>query len=103
MTLNALNQDRSYYFDVSMPFERDLPFVPLGVIPYSAVFATIVLGFHSIPVERYAYFRRGAFLFFMMLNISFVIFALFPVKAMHRPVVTDTESILSTLVTFWFY
>ncbi len=103
MALNAFNQERTYYVDVALPFEANIPFEPLSGIPYSLVFCTIVLGFHSIPVARHAYFKLAAKLFLVNVSASFVLFLAVPVRALHRPEIVDLSSLVGQLAAFWFY
>jgi hypothetical protein len=100
--LNWFNQTRSYYFDVSLPFERDIPFIPAAAVPYSLVFATVVFAFHSLPVERLAYFTKGAKLIVLNASICFSIFLMMPVRALDRPETVDVNSAMGLFAGFWF-
>lgn len=100
--IGRFNLDRSYYVDVALPFEDDIPFVPEAIFAYAFVYLLLAVGILSLPQDDLPYYERTARWLRDNLTVAFVIFLLVPVKAMHRPII-DPEVSFSMAVTGFYY
>lgn len=94
-----INMMRTHYFDVSLPFEHRIPFVPFFITGYTSVYLALALLYFLI--DDFNVFRSGMKLFFLMSTVHFVIFLLVPVK-MDRPDISSADGIM-TAITYYYY
>lgn len=99
MTCNYINMLRAHYFNVALPFESDIPFIPIFILGYIGVYLAIVVIYAVI--DDYDIFKRGMFLCFIVSTIHFIFFLLIPVK-MARPDLTHAVSAMD-IVTKYYY
>ncbi|PIR17474.1 MAG: hypothetical protein COV46_04070 [Deltaproteobacteria bacterium CG11_big_fil_rev_8_21_14_0_20_49_13] len=98
-TCGFIGMHRSYYFDVSLPFENQIPFIPFFITGYASVYLALILLY--ILIDDLAVFKRGMVLFFSMSTLHFIIFLLIPVK-MNRPDIANSDGIM-TMFTYYYY
>lgn len=94
------NLHRSYYFDVSLPFEKDIPFVPFFIIGYTSVYVCLFLLY--LIIDDFAYFRKAMIFFLAVSTVHCIIFLLVPVK-MIRPDLTEATGIMNTLTNYYYW
>lgn len=99
ITLGHLNMHRIHYFDVSLPFESKIPFMPFFIIGYSSVYLALILAYTLI--DDYMIFKRAMFLFMTISTIHFLFFWFMPVK-MVRPDMTAASGIMSILTKYYY-
>ncbi len=99
--INWLNDYRSRYYDVSLWFEKDIPFVPSMIIGYSFVFLLVVILF--LVIDNMPDFWDICRRFLIMTLICFAIFLLFPVRMKFRPAVGVGQDWITELVSFYFW
>jgi membrane-associated phospholipid phosphatase len=99
--INRLNAYRDRYYDVSLWFEKDIPFVPSMIIGYSFVFFLIIILF--LVIDDMSDFREICLRFLNMTLFCFAIFLIFPVRMNSRPEVVMTDDWITALVSFYFW
>lgn len=99
--INRFNAFRDRYYDVSLWFEKDIPFVPSMIIGYSFVFVLIIILF--LVIDNMPDFRDICLRFLNMTLICFAIFLMFPVRMNFRPEVVMTGDWITALVSFYFW
>ncbi len=100
--IGRLNLHRDHYWDVALPFEEQIPFVPQLIVAYALVYFVVLVGAMRIPLMQLAYFRRAARWLALNFHIAFVIFLLFPVAALHRPPIDPEASVWLALTGFYY-
>ena len=99
--INRLNDYRNHYYDVSLWFEKDIPFVPSMIIGYSLVFVLVALLF--LLIDNMPDYWDMCIRFFNMTLLCFIIFLIFPVRMDLRPEVTMANNWITELVCFYFW
>lgn len=99
--INRINDYRSHYYDVSLWFEKLIPFVPVAIIGYSFVFLLIVILF--LVIDNMPDFWDMCIRFFNMSLLCFIIFLIFPVRMELRPEVGMADGWIMELVSFYFW
>lgn len=101
LSINRLNDYRNHYYDVSLWFEKDIPFVPSAIIGYSFVFLLVAILYLIIDSMRdfWDMFIR----FSIMILLCFIIFLIFPVRMDLRPDVSMANDWITELVCFYFW
>jgi membrane-associated phospholipid phosphatase len=99
--INRLNAYRDHYYDVSLWFEKDIPFVPFMIIGYSLVFLLVVIMF--LIIDNMPDFWDMCSRFFYMTLLCFAIFLIFPVRMDLRPDVITANDWISETVRFYFW
>ncbi len=99
MTCNYVNMLRGHYFNVALPFESDIPFIPIFILGYIGVYLAIVLIYAVI--DDYGLFKKGMVFFFIISTVHFIFFLLLPVK-MVRPDLTHAVSAMDILTKYYY-
>ena len=99
--INWINDYRNRYYDVSLWFEKDIPFVPSMIIGYSFVFLLVAILF--LVIDNMPDFWDICRRFLTMTLICFTIFLMFPVRMKFRPEVGVGEDWINELVSFYFW
>jgi len=99
--INRINDYRTHYYDVSLWFEKDIPFVPAMIIGYSFVFFLIIILF--LVIDNMPDFWEMCIRFFNMSLFCFIIFLIFPVRMDLRPEVGMADGWIMELVSFYFW
>ncbi len=99
--INWINCYQNHYYDVSLWFEKDIPFVPSMIIGYSLVFVLIALLF--LVIDNMPDYWDMCIRFFNMSLLCFIIFLIFPVRMNLRPEMTMTDNWINELVCFYFW
>lgn len=100
--IGRLNLHRDHYWDVALPFEAQIPFVPHLIVAYALVYFVVLVGCMRIPLMQVDYFRRTARWLALNFHIAYAIFLLFPVQAMHRPPIDPEASIWLAMTGFYY-
>lgn len=101
LVINRLNDYRSHYYDVSLWFEKDIPFIPAAIIGYSFVFLLVAILY--LVINNMADFWDMFIRFFNMVLICFIVFMIFPVRMDLRPEVGMANDWITELVCFYFW
>jgi membrane-associated phospholipid phosphatase len=101
LVINRLNDYRNHYYDVSLWFEKDIPFVPSAIIGYSFVFVLVALLY--LLIDNMPDVWDVCIRFFNMSLLCFIIFLIFPVRMDLRPEVTMANNWIMELVSFYFW
>jgi len=99
--INRLNCYRDHYYNVSLWFEKDIPFVPAMIIGYSLVFVLVAILF--LIIDNMPDFWDVFIRFLNMSLLCFVIFLIFPVRMNLRPEVNMGNNWITELVCFYFW
>lgn len=99
--INRINDYRNHYYDVSLWFEKDIPFVPYMIIGYSFVFVLVAILF--LIIDNMPDFWDMCLRFFNMSLLCFIIFLIFPVRMNLRPEVSMTNNWITEIVRFYFW
>ena len=80
---NHFNADRSYYFNVAIPGEENLPFWPIFIFIYGLVYVgAAALPFVCTGKREWRVVAKSLLL---IMTIHFILFLVFPVKMIWRP------------------
>ena len=101
LVANYLTSFRTRTFDLLLPFEKDLPFVPILIYAYSLIFLIFIIVYFT--VSDYQYFRKIFLSFIVCVTLHFIIFTLFPVKYSYRPDLGTPDSWLLISVQFYYW
>ena len=99
ISLGNLNMHRIHYFDVSLPFESKIPFIPFFIIGYTSVYLALILVY--VLIDDYKLFKRAIFFFVAVSTIHFLFFWFMPVK-MIRPDMTAASGIMSVITKYYY-
>ena len=101
LLINYLSSFRTRFYDLSLPFEHNIPFIPALVYSYSIHYIIFVIVYFT--VTDYPLFRKIVYSFFVSVTIHFAIFLLFPVKYFYRPDLGIPENWLLISVQFYYW
>ncbi len=97
---NWLAFKQNLFFDVSLGFEKGIPFVPVFIFEYALVYISILIAYFCIT--DYEEWRDALSSFFVATTTCFVFFVLLPVEMIMRPELS-AFSHFPTLITQVFY
>ncbi len=100
MTINALSQGRTHFWDVSLPFESQIPFLPIFIFGYVLVYGTVVAVYFVL--DEGAEWRRAVVTFFLATTLAYGFFLLLPVRMELRPDLTELTG-FNVLATQLYY
>lgn len=95
------NDTRSYYFDVGLNFERNIPFVPPFIFGYLLVYFS-VLGLYFLITEE-PIFKRAIRAFFALTTLHYIFFLATPVQMLLRPDVVGETGFSNLFVRFYYW
>ena len=101
LVINRFNDYRGRYYDVSLCFEKDIPFVPSMIISYSLVFVLIAVLF--LMIDNMPDFWNICVRFLIMTLICFAIFIVYPVRMNFRPEIPASGDWICAMVGFYFW
>lgn len=78
MLVNWISQFRSYYIDVSVPWDYSIPFIPVFIFGYTLVYLSVVLLYFTMKDMQE--FRRTIVAYLLITTVHYIFFLLFPVK-----------------------
>jgi len=99
MGLGNLNMFRSHYFNVELPFEANIPFIPAFILGYTSVYFALILVYALI--DDYKLFDRAIKFFLTVSTAHFILFLLVPVK-MTRPDLADAAGTMNLLTKYYY-
>ena len=99
--INRFNAYRGQYHDVSLWFEKSIPFVPWMIVGYSFVFVLVAILF--LVIDNMPDFYEMCLRFLIMTLICFAVFLVFPVRMDFRPQVKITGEWITSMVSFYFW
>lgn len=99
MGCSYFNLHRSHYFNVALPFESKIPFMPFFILGYISVYLGLILVYTVI--DDYVYFKKGLLLFAIISTVHFIFFILVPVR-IARPDLAGTDGVMN-LLTYYYY
>jgi len=94
-----INMTHTHFYDVSLPFESSIPFLPIFILGYMFVFIAIVLIY--IGLDDPSLFIRARKFFLAVMTVHFIIFLLVPVR-MTRPDLSEATGVMNFL-TYLYY
>jgi membrane-associated phospholipid phosphatase len=94
-----VNMGREHYFDVALPFESSIPFIPFFIIGYTSVYVGLALVY--VLIDDYELFKRTFYFFFLVSSVHFVLFVLIPVK-MVRPDLASATGVMANLTRYYY-
>ena len=97
---NRLNMFRDHFFDVSLPFESSIPFIPAFSLGYLTVYIAIFGVYFLYP--RWENFKPMAKSFFYLSTIHFLLFLLIPVKMVRPDLSGLGNDIFVNLMRFFY-
>lgn len=90
---------RTHYFDISLPFESNIPFIPFFITGYTSVYVILIILYTIF--DDFEYFKKAMYFFFVVTTVHFIFFILFPVK-MTRPDLTQADGIMTALTHYYY-
>lgn len=94
-----INMDRAHYYNVALPFENSIPFMPFFITGYTSVYLALILVYAVI--DDFDVFKLAMKFFFALSTIHFIFFLAIPVRMM-RPEIAATDGIFTRL-TYYYY
>ena len=101
LLINYVTGLRSHFFDLMLPFEHNLPFIPVLIYTYTILFFMFIAIYFT--VADYKYFRKIIISFFVIATFHFIVFLLFPVKYNYRPDLGVPDSWILITVQFYYW
>ena len=98
--LNRLNMFRDHYFNLALPFEAHIPFVPAFTVGYFFVYVSLLGVYFLSPT--WEDFKKPTQQLFWLSTIHYVLFLLIPVK-MQRPDLSTMSDGFFLWLTRFFY
>lgn len=83
VAINWINEFRLHYYDVVLPFETKIPFIPTFIFGYLLVYINIIVIY--LLADEIELWRRTLVSYIFLTTLCYVIFLVFPVKMVHRP------------------
>ncbi|MDO8644587.1 MAG: phosphatase PAP2 family protein, partial [bacterium] len=99
--VNALNQQRGIFHDLTLPGEASIPFVPFFLTGYTAIFLLVI--YLYLIIDSFSFFKRTAAAFAICVSIHLPIFLLFPVRYNLRAVFDPSGSWLLEAMDFYYW
>lgn len=87
--INWFNENRTHYFDVVIPGERGIPFVPIFILGY--LFVYISIAYLYALIDDIVLMHRAVVAYLLLTTLCYGIFIAFPVKMDIRPEVASME------------
>lgn len=100
LLINYFNQHRSHCYDVVLPFEEGIPFLPVFILGYLLVYASIIIVYFK--VNEFEQIKKAALLYFVLTTVHYVLFLIFPVRMLIRPEIVSPNGFSETLAALYF-
>lgn len=97
---NWLASRHACYFNVSFPFERHIPFMPIFILGYACVYAGMFIAYLVIDDARD--WKRAIVGFFLLTTICYVFFLFLPVKMEMRPDLSAATGVLAEITRIFY-
>lgn len=99
--INLFTHTRTHHFHLALPFESSIPFYPIFIFAYCALF--LMLAYTYIVINDLNYFWKAFKTFILCVTIHFIFFFLMPVEYTLRPVIDPEQSIIYRIVDFFYW
>lgn len=100
LAVNWLSQHRAGFFDLSLPFEHQIPFVPVFIFGYILVYFSVFLGY--LVLKEWQDWQRAMTSFVLATTVAYIIFLLLPVRMSMRPELAGLTGISNTVSRFFY-
>jgi membrane-associated phospholipid phosphatase len=85
--INWINEGRSNYYDVALPFESRIPFISFFILGYLFVYISVF--YLYLIVDDIKLWRRGVVAYIVLTSLCYIVYLAFPVQMVDRPDVSD--------------
>ena len=100
MPLNWISQYRVRFFDVSLPFEQHIPFIPVFIFGYLLVYLSLV--YTHYVINDIGSYRRAMVSFVLTITACYLFFIFFPVRAT-RPDLSNATGFCVEVTKFYYF
>lgn len=87
VVINWINDGRSHYYDVALPFESNIPFISFFIMGYLFVYVSMLALYFLI--DDISLWRRAVVAFLVLTSLCYIVYLVFPVQMIDRPVVSE--------------
>ncbi len=99
--INEMAARREVVYQLPLPFENHIPFMPWMIFGYMLIVVPLSLGY--LLIQDLAFFKKIVRSFLVCVTVHFVIFTLFPVRYIFRPEMDPELNFISSLVSFYYW
>lgn len=100
LAINWFSQQRTFFLDLSFPFEHQIPFVPLFIFGYILVYFSVLLTY--LILADWQDWRRAMTSFLLATSVAYLLFLLMPVRMTLRPDLSGMTGIASAVSRFYY-
>ncbi|MCA9771768.1 MAG: phosphatase PAP2 family protein [Myxococcales bacterium] len=101
--VNKVNSGRTTFFDLALPGETSLPFIPAFIYVYCVPFVMIGVAMFACPLADRRLFHRVVGTLTLNVVISFFCFLTMPTQMFYRAELPAEPTSLSLAMVQWFY
>lgn len=87
VAINWINEGRSHYYDVALPFESQIPFSSFFIFGYLFVYVSML--YLYLIVDDIELWRRAVVAYIVLTTLCYVVYLVFPVQMVGRPEVSS--------------
>lgn len=100
LSINWLMSFRATTYDIMLPFEQKIPFIPVFILGYLLVYFTVLGLYFLIKDEKL--FKKSIYAFLLMTTLHYAFFLLLPVRMVLRPALIPTDGAMNELVRLYY-
>ncbi len=101
LTINWISSQRTVFYDLSLPFEHDIPFIPAFILGYACVYGGMAVA--CAIIDNVRDWQRAIVGFFILTTVCFIFFLILPVKMTMRPDLSNMTGFYASLTKFIFH
>lgn len=100
LATNWVSSQRTAFLDLSLPFERAIPFVPAAIFGYLLVYLSVLLVF--IAIDDRDDWHHTVVSFLVATSAAYLLFLLLPVRMTMRPDLSGAAGAATTATRFYY-
>ncbi|MBT3181605.1 MAG: phosphatase PAP2 family protein [Deltaproteobacteria bacterium] len=101
MTINWITSQKTFFYDLSLPFEHGIPFIPAFILGYACVYGGMAVA--CAIIDNVSDWQRAIVGFFIATTVCYLFFMLVPVKMTMRPDVSAMTGFHASLTNLIFH
>ena len=101
LIINWISRGRSFFYDVSIGIDSQIPFIPVFILGYILVYLSVV--FVYIAIKDRTDWLRAVVSFLLATTLAYIIFLLFPVKMNMRPELSQLSGTYIAITRVYYF
>ena len=101
LACNWINNTRDHYHNIVLPFETDIPFIPLAVLVYPITYLCMG-GIYFLAADK-VFYKKFMRAFFFLTTLHYVLFLIIPVRMTLRPEILQDTGVLLSIVKIFYW